>query len=62
MPTPYKYQQTHINYAKQNLKRVPLDLPIDFYNDVKKYCEENHKSVNGLIKELLQEKVNNTCE
>lgn len=51
MPTPYKYQQTHINYAKQNLKRVPLDLPIDFYNDVKKYCEENHKSVNGLIKE-----------
>ncbi|MGN9018438.1 hypothetical protein ACTNBM_04800 [Lachnospiraceae bacterium HCP1S3_C3] len=59
MPVPYEYQQSHIKYAKKNLKRVPLDLPIDFYEKVKEYCEKNHKSVNGLIKELLLEKIKN---
>ena len=57
MPVPYKYQKTHIEYAKKNLKRVPLDLPVDFYDEVKDYCSKNNKSVNGLIKELLLEKI-----
>ena len=57
VPVPYEYQQSHIKYAKKNLKRVPLDLSIEFYAEVKEYCKKNHKSVNGLIKELLSEKI-----
>ena len=44
-------------YAKNNYKRVPLDLNIEFYERVKKYCEKNGCSVNGLIKELLKNEI-----
>lgn len=51
-------KKANLKYAKNHLKRVPLDLQIEFYNDVKFYAEKNGYTVNGLIKELLKEKLN----
>lgn len=48
----YKYKKTHI-------KRIPLDVPIEFYNQIKVYCNDNGYSVNGFIKSAIQEKLNN---
>lgn len=46
-------------YKKANYKRIPLDVPIKFYEDVKKYAADNNYSINGLIRELLTEKIKN---
>lgn len=47
-----KYKQTHI-------KRIPLDVPVEFYEQIKTYAIENGYTVNGLIKEAIQVKIEN---
>lgn len=48
----------NIEYKKRNLKRVPLDLTIEKYEEVKKFVQEhNEKSINGFIKEAIDEKM-----
>lgn len=44
-------------YKKEKLKRVPLDLTLDFYNLVKSTAEDNKVSVNGYIKQAIAEKI-----
>lgn len=46
-----------LDYQKEKLKRVPLDLPLEDYDKVKKYAEDHGESVNGLIKRLLRQEL-----
>jgi hypothetical protein len=45
----------NIEYKKKNLKRVPLDLPLEKYEEVKSHCQERSESVNGFIKRAIEE-------
>ena len=43
------------NYKRQNLKRVPLELKKEFFEEVKSHCQERSESVNGFIKRAITE-------
>ena len=47
-----KYRNTHI-------KRVPLDLQLDFYDQTKQAAEAAGESVNGFIKRAIIETTEN---
>lgn len=55
MPASDKKKQYDIEYAKTHLKRVPLDLKLDKYNDIKTHAEQQGESVNGFIKRAIDE-------
>ena len=40
-------------YQKAKLKRIPLDVPKEKYNEIKAAAETTGESVNGYIKRLL---------
>ena len=50
-------KKTKLDYAKKNYKRVPLDLPIDDYNNLKAYCDKKGVGVNPFIKSAINEKM-----
>lgn len=43
------------NYKKEKLKRVPLELAKDKYEEVKEHASNNSESVNGFIKRAIDE-------
>ncbi len=42
-----------INYAKEKLKRIPLDVKKEKYEQIKKSAEQAGESVNGYIKKAI---------
>ena len=42
-------------YARENLKRVPLDLSKDYYEEVKEHARSCGESVNGFVKRAIAE-------
>ena len=46
-----------INYQKEKLKRVPLDLTKEKYQEVKAAADRAGSSVNGYIKKAIDEKI-----
>ena len=47
----------NIEYKKKNLKRVPLDLPLEKYEELKSHCQERSESINGFIKRAIDETI-----
>lgn len=45
------------NYKRDKLKRVPLELTKEKYEEVKSHCEERSESVNGFIKRAINEQL-----
>lgn len=45
------------DYHKKNMKRVPLDLQLSDYEELKAAAEKNGESVNGFIKQAITEKL-----
>lgn len=46
----YKY----INkYKKENLKRIPFEVPIEKYNQIKEHTIKTGESVNGFLKRAV---------
>lgn len=45
----------NIQYAKDKLKRVPLDLKLEDYDKVKAHAETMNESINGFIKRAINE-------
>ena len=43
------------NYHKEKLKRVPLDLPLDKFSEIKDHSQKTGESVNGFIKRAINE-------
>lgn len=52
-----KQKQWTENYKRENYKRIPLDVPKEFHNQVKAAAEAAGQSVNGYIKQAIIEKV-----
>lgn len=50
-----KKKQYDIQYAKQNLKRIPLDVPKTIYEEIKAHTEDRSESINGFIKRAISE-------
>lgn len=50
-----KQKQQRINYAKQNLKRIPLDVQKERYEEIKAHAELHQESINGFIKRSIDE-------
>ncbi len=46
-------------YAKKNLKRIPLDVPLDMYDQIKDHAAACGESVNGYIKAAITERMKN---
>ncbi len=55
MPLTEKRKESMLKYAKENLKRVPLDLQKSTYEEIKTHAEFRKESVNGFIKRAITE-------
>ncbi len=54
-----------IEYAKNKLKRIPLDVTKENYQKIKNASERVNESVNGFIKKAIDiriDKINNEAE
>ena len=47
----------NVEYTKTHLKRVPLELQIDKFEEVKAHAQERSESVNGFIKRAIDETI-----
>lgn len=47
------------NYQKENLKRIPLDVPISKYEEIKRASEKAGETVNGYIKKAIDMRMRN---
>ena len=57
------HMKSTIKYAKNNLKRVPLDLQKEYYENILvPVCERSGVPVNTFIKQAIQEKIDRTIE
>ncbi len=50
-------KQSRYDYAKKNLKRIPLDVQKEKYEEIKAAATNANKTVNGYIKEAIDEKM-----
>lgn len=47
----------NIKYKKEHLKRVPLDIQIEKYNQIKDHASSHNETVNGFIKRAIDETI-----
>mgnify|MGYP000061100027 CR=1 FL=1 len=47
----------NLEYAKKKLKRIPLDVQIEKYDQIKAASEKAGDTVNGYIKKAIDEKM-----
>ena len=52
-----KRKESMYKYAKENLKRVPLDMQKATYEEIKAHAEARSESVNGFIKRAISETI-----
>lgn len=57
MPTSESQKKASLKYAKTHLKRVPLDLTHEKYDQVKQSADTVGESVNGFIKKSIDERI-----
>lgn len=50
-------KQYSINYAKDKYKRIPLDVPIKKYEEIKQYANDHGETVNGFIKRAIDKAI-----
>lgn len=53
MPYNEKKKNYDIAYAKEKLKRIPLDVQKDKYDQIKEHAEKHNETVNGFIKRAI---------
>lgn len=53
MPLTEKQKQTRYKYAKENLKRIPLDVQKEKYEEIAEAAASKGESVNGYIKKAI---------
>ena len=52
-----KKKAYNIEYTKTHLKRIPLQMQIEQYNEIKEAAERSGESVNGWIKEACNQRL-----
>ncbi len=50
-----KRKESMYKYAKENLKRIPLDVPKPEYEAIKTHAARRDESVNGFVKRAISE-------
>lgn len=58
MPTKESKTKYDMNYAKTKLKRIPLDVQKEKYEQIKAAADLTGESVNGYIKKAIDERMN----
>lgn len=54
-----KQKEYSLQYARENLKRVPLDLKKEEYERLSEAAKSVGMSINGFIKAAINEKISN---
>lgn len=57
MPITEKRKETMYEYARKNIKRIPLDVQKDQYERIRAAAERAGESVNGYIKRAIDERM-----
>ena len=52
-----KAAQARIKYAKNHLKRIPLDVSKEKYTEIKEAADKQNESVNGFIKTAIDRRI-----
>ena len=50
------------DYAREKLKRIPLDVQKEKYEEIKAAAEKANESVNGYIKKAIDERMERDAE
>lgn len=58
MPLTEAQKKANMKYRKENVKRIPLDVQKEKYDEISAAAEKAGMSVNGYIKEAIDEKMN----
>ena len=61
MPTKEDKAKYDMQYAKTKLKRIPLDVQKEKYEEIKSAAERSGESVNGYIKKAIDERMGRDC-
>ena len=48
-------KEYHNTYAKEKLKRIPLDVTKEKYEEIKDHASKHSESINGFIKRAIDE-------
>ncbi len=51
----FNKMEYHNTYAKEKLKRIPLDVTKEKYDQIKEYADSHSETVNGFIKRAIDE-------
>lgn len=57
MATSEAQKKASINYAKKALKRIPLDVQKEKYDEIKAAAEQAGETVNGYIKKAIDDRM-----
>ncbi len=57
MPSKEEKAKYDIEYAKKNLKRIPLDVTKEKYEDIATAAKSAGESVNGYIKKAVDDRM-----
>ena len=52
-----KKTEYNLNYAKTKLKRIPLDVQKEKYEEIKNAADQAGESVNGYIKKAIHQRI-----
>ena len=47
------------NYHREKIKRIPLDVPREKYDEIKTHSAARSETVNGFIKRAIDETISN---
>lgn len=59
MPLSKQRKESMYKYAKENLKRIPLDVQKEKYEEIKSHADSHKESVNGYIKKAIDMRIEN---
>lgn len=45
------------NYKKEKLKRIPLEVSLEKYDEIKQHADSRSESVNGFIKRAIDQTI-----
>ena len=62
MPLTESQKQARYNYAKKSLKRIPLDVQKEKYEEIAAAASKTGESVNGFIKKAIDERIERNSE
>ena len=59
MPNSENKKKYNANYAKDKLKRIPLDVQKEYYDNILKPAADNAgETINGFIKAAVDDRIN----